>query len=348
MATLKDISKLVNTSEATVSLVLNGHFHRVTPETRARIEAAAQQLGYRPNRIAQSLAKGKTMNIMVILNDLTNPFYATLASKVGRKLGEVGYHVSPVETLGSAEREAKLLDLASQATSDAVLCLEALPHQDPAVYAAISERMPFVIRHQAYQDLKLGFPGNLTRVGIDYGKGFEDLLAHLRTCGVHRAGLLMHDEHDPSLGTKASLFGRFVGTVLAGNSNWLCTTSVARVSDESPLEAWYTATLDLLKRTPNLDALFVHHLQAVPPVFAALESLGFCPGVDLAVASIDDDELARWTRPGVTVIAEDLDRTADALVDKLTRKLKADKAVPSVQLKTKLIPRDSTRLFRPR
>jgi len=58
-ATLAQIATLANTHMSTVSLVLNGRqLHRVSPETRERIEKIAAELDYRPNRHAQGLAHG--------------------------------------------------------------------------------------------------------------------------------------------------------------------------------------------------------------------------------------------------------------------------------------------------
>ncbi len=74
--TLKQVAERAQTTPATVSLVLNSkQYHRVSEETRKRIQQIAQEMNYLPNLRAQALAKGKTKNIGVLVNALSNPFY---------------------------------------------------------------------------------------------------------------------------------------------------------------------------------------------------------------------------------------------------------------------------------
>ncbi len=345
MATLRDISKLVNTSEATVSLVLNGHYHRVSEKTRQRIEAAAAKLGYRPNRVAQNLARGKTMNIMVLLNDLGNPFYAGLASMISELLEPHGYHLMPAETRGNPVREAELLDLASRQVCDGVLCLEALPDQRAEIYADIARRIPFVIRYQIYPELTGELPPGLSRLGINYGRGIEVLFDHLRDLGIRKMGLLLNTAHDPtrdlSMIPAVAVFWRY----LLKRSSWLEKHMIRCVCDVDPLENWYEQCRQMLSDNPDLQCLYVHHLRAVPPVYAAIEECGKKPGRDIAVASVDDQELAKWLRPGVTVVAEDLTKTAQSAVTALLGMLAGNAKHVEITHDARVITRDSTLMY---
>ena len=62
--TLRDVARLAGVSHQTVSRVINGS-EDVLPETRATVEAAIEQLGYRPNAIARSMARGQTHTLAV-------------------------------------------------------------------------------------------------------------------------------------------------------------------------------------------------------------------------------------------------------------------------------------------
>ncbi|MEL7373568.1 MAG: LacI family DNA-binding transcriptional regulator, partial [Pseudomonadota bacterium] len=94
--TLKEISRRAKTSEATVSLVLNGkQFKRVSPATRSRIEQIAAEMGYRPNRQAQTLAHGRSWHVAVVVNSISNPFFGRYLAEVQKRLAEKGYGVMP-------------------------------------------------------------------------------------------------------------------------------------------------------------------------------------------------------------------------------------------------------------
>ncbi|WP_345629811.1 LacI family DNA-binding transcriptional regulator [Rugosimonospora acidiphila] len=77
-----DVARLAGTSPAVVSYVLNGGPRGVAPETRARVLAAIEQLGYRPNGIARSLRMNRTMTLGLVVPDTSNPFFAQLSRAI--------------------------------------------------------------------------------------------------------------------------------------------------------------------------------------------------------------------------------------------------------------------------
>ncbi|MDG2609044.1 LacI family DNA-binding transcriptional regulator, partial [Vibrio parahaemolyticus] len=69
MATIKDVSEYAGVSQATVSRVINGT-SRVSHDKKLKVEKAIQELGYRPNSIAQALASSRTGSIGIIVPEL--------------------------------------------------------------------------------------------------------------------------------------------------------------------------------------------------------------------------------------------------------------------------------------
>ncbi len=81
MANIRDVAALAQVSPITVSRVLNNP-EAVSPETRARVRAAIDELGYIPNQIARSLRSNRTNTLALVLTDITNPFWTTVARSV--------------------------------------------------------------------------------------------------------------------------------------------------------------------------------------------------------------------------------------------------------------------------
>lgn len=81
-ATLKDIAADTGFSVTTVSLVLNNKPSKIPEGTKQIILEAAQRLGYRPNQLAVSLVKKRTDTLGLIVSDVSNPFFSTLAKGV--------------------------------------------------------------------------------------------------------------------------------------------------------------------------------------------------------------------------------------------------------------------------
>ena len=94
-ASLKDIAQYVGVSTSLVSFVLNGkgRQHRVSEEMIKTINEAAQKLNYHPNTFAKSLREGKSRVIGVVLSDISNPFFSTIARCLEDEAQKHGYSV---------------------------------------------------------------------------------------------------------------------------------------------------------------------------------------------------------------------------------------------------------------
>ncbi len=88
--TIRDVAAQAGVSHQTVSRVINGS-QRVNPETRERVEAAIQALDYRPNAIAQYMAKGKTSTLACLAPNLTDYTFASIIDAAATEVRKHGY-----------------------------------------------------------------------------------------------------------------------------------------------------------------------------------------------------------------------------------------------------------------
>ncbi|XBH21549.1 LacI family DNA-binding transcriptional regulator [Jonesiaceae bacterium BS-20] len=108
MATLRDVAILAGVSNKTVSNVVNGSAP-VRPETKARVESAIAELGYRPNLAARTLRAGRTGVIGLAVPDLSYSYFAELASAVLEVARDAGYVVLIEQTGGNRQDEIAFL-----------------------------------------------------------------------------------------------------------------------------------------------------------------------------------------------------------------------------------------------
>ena len=85
MITIYDIAKKANVSAMTVSKVIN-QTGRISTATRERVQQVIDELGYIPNSNARSLVLQRTQMLSLLITDITNPFYTTLARGAGMQL----------------------------------------------------------------------------------------------------------------------------------------------------------------------------------------------------------------------------------------------------------------------
>lgn len=118
--TMHDVAREAGVSIKTVSNVINDYQH-IRAETRERVEAAIEKLGYRPNLSARGLRSGKTGVISLIIPDLRNAYFAELADTVMRAAAEQGLSVIIEQSGGDRQRELDLLHGARMQAVDGVL-----------------------------------------------------------------------------------------------------------------------------------------------------------------------------------------------------------------------------------
>ncbi|MET9066111.1 LacI family DNA-binding transcriptional regulator [Streptosporangium sandarakinum] len=105
MVTLEDVARQAGVSLATASRVLNGSTRQVGASLRAKVELAAHQLGYRTNVAAQTLARGASNVIGLVVHDLTDPYFAALADGAMRVAESHEFMVMVGTTHRDPERE---------------------------------------------------------------------------------------------------------------------------------------------------------------------------------------------------------------------------------------------------
>jgi len=118
--TIEDVAARAGVSPTTVSHVFSGH-RPVRTETKALVERIAVELGYRPNAVARSLRVQRTNTAMIILPDITNPFYPMFARGVQDALRAGDYHTLLCNTDSREEEERAFLDEAISRRLDGIV-----------------------------------------------------------------------------------------------------------------------------------------------------------------------------------------------------------------------------------
>ena len=150
MVTSRDVAELAGVSQATVSRVLSSSA-KLSPATKARVQAAMQTLGYVPHAGAQAMRTRRTNTIGVVVADLTNPFYPEVLDELSRELDAAGFRVVIWNAGGGSHRDA--LKAIREHAVDGVIFTTAT-EDSLELQAAIEKNSPIVLINRVVEGLE--------------------------------------------------------------------------------------------------------------------------------------------------------------------------------------------------
>lgn len=326
--TIYDVAHLAGVSTATVSRALNGA-GQIAPHTRAAIEAAVEQLGYRPNTIARSLVTKSTQTIALLLPDIENPFYAALVRGIQQRALAAGSTMLLCTTEGDPEREEQYLSLLRAKQVDGVL-VDGLVLPPQRITDFVRDGLPIVCLDRDIDSTSVPLVQVDNRLGARLAT--EHLLALGHTRIAHVAG---------AAGMRIS------GERVEGYADGLATAAVERdpalvAIGSFTEEGGYDATRALLAATTLTAVFAANDLSALGVMHAIAESGRRVPD-DVSVVGFDDLRLAAHTTPPLTTIRQPAFEIAQ-LATQLLLELAAGREVPQRLhlLEPELVVRGST------
>lgn len=307
--TLQDVADRAGVSMKTVSNVVRGYEH-VSPAMRARVQAAVDELGYRPHRTGRSLATGRSRMLGLAFPDLRRPYFAELAHVFARVAEDRGYRLLLAETGGTADGERAVLDEQEAGTLDGLVVhpqsltateLDALRRDVPVVFLGEDPQPP-----------------GADQVAIDNVAAATDATRHLLAAGRRRIGFLGHEVGPLSRTSALRLEGHARALRDAGLEPDPALLVPRGEGDARGAEQALDAALAAGLR---VDALLCRDDLAAVGALRALRRHGLDVPGDVAVVGWDAIELGASTAPSLTSVAPDTRALAAAALDLLLERL---------------------------
>jgi DNA-binding LacI/PurR family transcriptional regulator len=335
--TQNDVAERAGVSRSLVSYVINNGPRDVAGETRDRVLAAIQELGYRPNKHAQRLKLGgvsaqKSLGIIAggqSFNVLERPYYNIILAGLFEEAHRLGQEVrffSFFEALTDPVFFNK--NIHQDEISALVLILPAMITTRPdyaELLDQIAERMENVV---CLEEPIKGWP----TVIFDRAKAARQAVEHLVKLGHQRIAYLAIQD--------ARLTG-YRQTLLDHNLPY-DEKLIFILHPSDVLSSAYAATEEILKQNPRPTAIFAANDESAISAIAALQDHCVRVPEDIAIASIDNIDMARMIRPSLTTVDVPKRQMASyAMQLLLMREQFKDQQAASIVLPTELIVRES-------
>lgn len=289
--TLADIATACDLSRATISLVLRGS-PLVNAETRARVEAELKRQGYVYHRGAANLRRKVSSAVALVINDLSNPFFAEFAAGVDEALAAAGYVTLLGSTGESTERQQAVLASLLEHDPAGIILSPAEGSDAVRLRQLVGTRTPVLVFNR-----ELG--GDWDYLALDNVRGARLATEHLLAQGHRR--IAFFGGHQDSSSCRQRREGYRAALADAGieaEPQWQIECAPTRLEAARQTGA-------LFVRDPAPTAAVCYNDAVALGLIAGLASRGRRAGHDFALTGFDDIPEAAVSAPPLTTIAVD-------------------------------------------
>ena len=326
-----DVARTAGVSVVTVSRVLNNS-PTVREKNRERVLAAIKELDYQPNAAAQSLAKGKTGTIGVVIPSLDDSFMMRVLASTEAILREQGmYLILSVISEDKPLDESNCVKLFTEGRVDGILILKPLENE-PYILEMKKRDFPFVLldQHHADRQISTVMVDNVcggyqaTKKLIDSG---AEIIAHIKGTPAYQSS---HERYE---GYRKALHE--AGIPL--RKEWVA-------QGQFSMKSGYHITSDWLAKGMKPDAIFAADDNIAFGAIDAIKQhrLGI-PG-DIEVIGYDDHPFSATLFSGITTVRQPAEALARTGIDLLRSMINGEaKRSASIVLEPELVIRSTTR-----
>lgn len=314
--TVRHVAERAGVSISTVSRVLTGNAP-VSKELHRRVVQAIEELGYRPNALARGLRIRRTAVLGLIVPDIANPFFSQLARVIEENAHRHGYSILLCNSQNSRERELQYFSLLSSQRVDGMMIISsAATHEQlnqfqsstDAAVLALDRRIP-------------SFQGPW--LGADPYPGAYEAIAHLLALSHRRIGIVRGVEGNLSSDE------RFAAVLRAYKDHGLIDEPWIRSGPYS-VETGIKAGNELAALPPDErpTAVIAASEFSAYGLIQSIHNHGLSVPDDVSVVGYDNTAFAELFRPGLTVIAQPIERMGERAVKTVLQLLAGNEEEP--------------------
>ena len=331
MASLQEVAQRAKVSIATVSRVLNKS-DKVVPETRAAVEQALLDLGYRPSRVARRLrmSSGRAHLVGLIIPDIQNPFYAEIARGVEDAAYASQYALILCNSDENLDKERFYLDVMQAESVDGIV-LPPFDDTDVGVVEMVKTGIPVVCVDRSHGKVKTDL------VEVDNYQGALEAVRHLIDKGHKSIALI---EGRTQVSTSRERRRGYLDALAA--SGIAVRKDLMRAGDFKQ-ESGRVLAHELLDLRKPPTALFVCNNLMTVGALAAFHQRGLRVPQEVALVGFDDLPWAEALDPPPTVVRQPAYEVGKQAMELLLKRIMEPKRPPvTVRLRPELVIRKST------
>ena len=284
-STIRDVARIAGVSIATVSRTLSNP-DIVAEGTREAVLKAVVATGYSPNSMAISLRQMKSRSVVVMVSDISNPFYSDVFKGAEEEARKHGYSVLIGDLSNDPEFGASYVDMVRGRRADGIVMMSAHPPSN------IGAGFDFPFVYASSYDPE----GKLASVSIDYVAAAKSAVDHLIELGHHRIGHISGEMDSHTCRDKVE--GYRLGLKSAG----IDPNGKLEFEGDNSIESGFAGANYLFDQEITPTAIFASNDEMAIGVIQALVSKGMSVPQDCSVVGFDDIKFAGAYMPAITTV----------------------------------------------
>ncbi|MRH41065.1 LacI family DNA-binding transcriptional regulator [Aquibacillus halophilus] len=334
MATIYDVAKRANVSAMTVSRVINNG-SSIKESTRLRVEKAIKELDYIPNRSAQSLISKDTKLLSLLITDVANPFFTSIARGAEDKAHEKGYQLVFSNSDENIEKETSYIRSAVSRGIDGMLLTPSGDFSIQNINILTKYKIPFVLVDRSLKGIESDI------VHGDNSDGTKKLMDHLFENGHRTIGFVTGPSSISNVRERGDAYKQFIkDNKLPFNEKWTFQTDLARMQTLS----YINLLLEASKEDRPTAILCSNNFLAADLV-NNMNKMGLHVPDDISVVCFDDPHAIQMPNSFFTVVNQPAYKFGytgmEMLIDRIEGK--SGKEHKEIVYDTELIIRQSTK-----
>ncbi|SFI08323.1 LacI family DNA-binding transcriptional regulator [Modicisalibacter xianhensis] len=308
-STILEVARDAGVSKTSVSRYLGGERHRLSPAMQARIAAAIQRLGYRPNQMARGLKGGRSKLIGMLVADIRNPFSVTVLHSVEQACRARGFSLLVCNTDNDPDQERNHLALLASYRVEGVV-INAAGRPSAELKALAEQGTPIVLLDRSLSDVDADV------VGLDNAGAIDMAMDHLLERGYRN--VLYVSEPPEGASSRQRRLERFRQRLAQAPELTGETACLAMQRDSDALRQALHGFVS--RESPAPRAILCANGNVTLQVAHALNALGVSLG-ETGLLGIDELDWCALAGPGITTLAQPTEAIGQAAVESLMQRL---------------------------
>ena len=332
-SSIVDIARELNISITTVSFILNGKARekRISNELVEKVLKFVEEVNYVPNQLAKSLRTGKTNIVGLIVEDISNVFFANVARLIEENANKRGYKIFYCSSENDREKTSQLIKLFRERQIDGYI-ITPCEGIEKDILSLIDDKCKVVLFDRYLPAIECN------HIIVDNHAGTFQAIEHLIEQGYENIALVTLDS------TQTQMQDRLEGYRQALENHNKKPIIKKLPFHENP-EKTIEDIIELLQAENTIDAIFFATNYLAVSGLEAIKRLKLNIPSDIGIIAFDDHDLFRLYTPSITVVAQPIEEMSEKIMSILLDQIEAraeEQQVEQVVLPTSLVIRNSS------